>query len=50
MTRNASPTIGADDLVTGVDALMAGASNQVARDGDSDSWNLILVQWLILEI
>ena len=50
MTRTASPTIGADDLVTGADALMVGASNQVARDGDSDSWNLISVQWQVLEI
>ena len=49
-TRTASPTIGADDLITGVDALMAGAGDQVARDGDFDSWNLISVQWQVLEI
>ena len=48
-TRTASPTVGADDLVTG-DALMACAGDQVAKDGDSDSWNLISVQCRVLEI
>ena len=29
---------------------MAGAGDQVARDGDFESWNLISVQWQVLEI